>query len=105
MAEDIIDRLKTKEEEIEAYINDTKKRAALIKEEALKRARELKNLRLKEIEREIISISDGEEEKIKAEIERIEKEGAEKADALKKSGLKNRDRAVKELIRYIVEGV
>lgn len=102
MNEDIIDRLKVKEEEMEALINEAKKKASGIMEDAVRKARELKNIRIREIDEELRKISAIEEESIRNEAAKIEEEGRMATEDLRRRGEERKDRAVKEVIRFII---
>lgn len=99
MEGDMLDRLRAKEEEMEALINDARKRAAAIKEDALKKARELKERKVREIEAELQSRRTlEEEENIRNGMRRIE-EAEEAIEELRKRAELKRGEAVKEVMR------
>lgn len=101
MPEDILEELKAKEEEMEALINDAKRRASVIKEGAVKAARELKSASLRDMEKDIKELASRDEAAITEEVKRIEEESKKSAEGLKIKGLSMRDKAVEEVIRII----
>lgn len=105
MPEDILDRLKEKEDEMESLINEARGRASLIREEAARRAKEIKNARLNEIDSEVKEASIREEEHIRKEVFNIEEEARSSIGELRRRGAERKGKAVKEVIRYILEGI
>ncbi len=101
MPEDIFSDLKAKEEELEVLLEGARTKALAIREEALRKARELKEAKAVELESELAAISEEREAAIREEAERIEREGEAAAAKLKATGEKNMDRAVEEVIRFI----
>ncbi|MBI2414131.1 MAG: hypothetical protein HYV24_13085 [Deltaproteobacteria bacterium] len=104
MAVDILEELKRKEEAMEALINDAKKRASAIREASLKSAKELKAVKLKDIEAELSLLSEASEKGLKHEISSIEEAGKRDAEALKKKGEANREKAIEEVMRTLTGG-
>lgn len=105
MPEDILDRLKAREDEIEAYMNEVKKTASEMKERALIKAKELKNARIKEIDEEVKRIVSAGEDEIKKEALAIESEAAKEIEELRRRGNENMEKAVREVMRLITEGL
>ena len=103
MAEDILNEIRAREEEMEALINDARGQAASIREAALKSARELRARSLSELEEELKSISDGKLTEMKEEAARIEEQGRREAEKLKVLGEKNFEKVVEEVMRFIRE--
>ncbi|MDP2689929.1 MAG: hypothetical protein Q8P48_07430 [Deltaproteobacteria bacterium] len=101
MPEDILSDLKAKEEELEVLLEGARTKALAIREEALRKARELKEAKAVELESELAAISEEREAAIREEAGRIEREGEAAAAKLKATGEKNMDRAVEEVIRFI----
>lgn len=104
MADDIIEKLRTKEEEMETLLLETRKQAAIIKEAAIKRAKELKTAKLIEMEEGLRKASEKEDAVIAAEADAIDKEGQRLALELKAKGERNMDRAVEAAVRSIMGG-
>lgn len=103
MPEDILAELRIKEEEMEALINDARKRAAVIRELGLKSARELKESILKETDEEIKAQYSSVIEEISAEARRIEETGEKEALELKEKGLKRKDAVAREVMRFLLD--
>lgn len=105
MAEDIINRLKGKEDEFEAMIADARKRAAAIKDDALKKAKEFKAARFGEIQDAVKAESSAIEDEIAREAGRIEEEAAAKAACIRDIGGEKMDSAVREVLKRVAEGI
>lgn len=101
MAGDILEELKAKEEEMEALINDSKKRAAIIREAAVKNAREIKGAKIREIDAELKKRAEIFEEDMRREIEKIEAEGIDRAEDLKSRGEAGREKAIEEVMKVL----
>lgn len=105
MAQDnIIDKLKAKEEEMDALINETRKKAASIKEEALRRAKEVRESKAAELEREIQSTITSGEEDIKSELNDIEVKARMEAAALRQKGAEKLSAAIEYVMRIAAGG-
>jgi hypothetical protein len=76
--EDIIEILRDKEKEMEVLVEKAKQRGVKLREDALKRAEETRVIKAREVQEEIRSMRESEEERITQEVARIEK-GAEEA--------------------------
>jgi len=105
MAEDILEQLKSKEDEMEALINEARKKAASIREEALKKAKEIKSAKIKETEAELAGFAGKKREAAELEAASIEKDAVKRAEELKKKGVARKDEAVKAVVRFINEGL
>ncbi len=103
MKDDVLDRLKSKEEEIEAAINAAKRQAASIKEGALKKAREFKLSGLKRLDEEARALAARQGEELKKLSEKMDAEAAAKAAELRRTGLQNMDKAIEAVLRRVTE--
>jgi vacuolar-type H+-ATPase subunit H len=103
--DDVLDRLKHKEDEMEAQIQEARTRASSIKDEALKKVREIKSARQNELDSEIEKIVASRTGEIDAEVAGIEEQALTDAEELRDKGLKRADEAVLEGVRFIMEGV
>lgn len=104
MSVDILEELKKKEEAMEALINEAKKRASVIREASIKSARELKAVRLREIDAELKGLSDKSEEGLKKEVSSIEEAGKRDAEALEQKGEARKEKAIEEVMRTLSGG-
>lgn len=105
MAEDILERLKSKEDELEAFINEARKKASSIKEEALKKAKGIRSAKMKEIELVLAEFAEKEKEAAVKEAAAITKNAANQAEGLKKKGAAQKEKAVEVVVRFINEGL
>ena len=105
MAEDILEQLKSKEDEMEALINEARKQAASMKENALKKAKEIRSAKIKETEQELAGIFARRKEAASREAAAIEADAVARAAGLRQTVAAQRDRAVKEVVRFINEGL
>lgn len=105
MAEDLIDRLKRKEDEFEALIAEAKKSAAAIKDDAIKRVRELKAARRAAMEEAVRSELAVREAQTNREVEGIEQEAQLQAGRIRSKGKARLEAAVNEVLIRIVEGI
>lgn len=101
MPEDILSELRAREEEMEELINEARRQAARIREEASRSARELKESKLREAEEEARGIESSGRAAIEREAMGVEEEGRREAEALRLKGEGNRDRAVAEVVRFL----
>lgn len=101
MAEDMIERLKAKEEEMEALLTGARKKALSIREEAHRNAKEIKNAKLMELEREIKDIEAGADASVKDEIRKIEESGKTLVEGIRKKGSANSEAALEEAARRL----
>ncbi|OGQ50731.1 MAG: hypothetical protein A3J24_09440 [Deltaproteobacteria bacterium RIFCSPLOWO2_02_FULL_53_8] len=105
MAEDLIDRLKRKEDEFEALITDAKRSAAAIKDDAIKRVKEMKAVRRSAIEDAIRAEAATMQEQTRLEAAHIEHEARLQADRIRSRGRAQLDAAVNEVLIRVVEGI
>ncbi|MBI5970430.1 MAG: hypothetical protein HY884_04685 [Deltaproteobacteria bacterium] len=105
MSDDVLVRLKAKEEEIEAAINIAKMQAASIKEGALKKAREVKLSSLKRLDEDARALAAMQGEELKNLSAKMDAEAGSKAAELRKIGLKNMDEAVETVLRRVMEAL
>ena len=105
MAEDILEQLKSKEDEMEALINEARRKASSIKEDALRKAKEIKSARMKETEEEFSGIIARKREAAALEAASIEADAEARAGELKRISVARSDDAVKEVVRFINEGL
>ena len=101
MPEDILAELRAREEEMEALINEARKEASRIREEALRSARELKESRRKESEEEARSLEAAGSEAAGKEAMMIVEEGEKEAGELRGKGDRNIEKAVSEVVRFL----
>lgn len=105
MKDDVLDRLKSKEEEIEAAINAAKRQAASIKESALKKAREFKLSGLKRLDEEARALAARQGAELKDLSEKMDAETEAKAAELTRLGLQNMDRAIEAVLKRVTEAL
>ncbi len=101
MPEDLLSDLKEKEDELEALVEGARIKAVSIKDSALNAARALKESKTADLEAELASMAAGQEDVIRAEVEKIEREGEAEVERMRAAYEQNIDRAVEEVIRYI----
>lgn len=104
-ADDVLNKLKIKEEEMEALIEESKKRAASIKEDAIRKAIEIKDSAIKGLETELASIAVRERARTAEEVKAIEERAAEEAEDLRSLGLGRKSEAVEAVVRFLLEGI
>lgn len=104
MAVDILEELKKKEEAMEALISEAKKRASAVREASAKSAKELKAVKLREIDAELKALSDKFEDGLKEEISSIEEAGRKDAGTLKEKGEARKEKAIEEVMRTLSGG-
>lgn len=102
--DDVLDHLKSKEDEMEARIQDARTRAAAIREEALKKVRDIKAARQRELDSEVDGIVAGRTTEIDADVAAVERQAERDAEELRARGTKRIDEAVTEAVRFITEG-
>lgn len=102
---DIISVLRDKETEMEARIEEAKKKAATIREEAAVKAREIKAGSSREIEDSMEPVRRSGEEAIRMEVERVSREAEEAAKELRTKALERRAAAVDLITTFVLEGV
>ena len=105
LKENIIDRLKVKEKEMEACIEEARRKASVIKAEAVKEAREIKAAGAKELEREIKTLSENSEGEITKEVLAIEARSEQEAELVRKRASEKIDSAIREVLRIVAEGI
>ena len=103
--DDVLDRLKAKEDEMEARIQEARSRASAIKEGALTKVREIKTASQSELDSEIERIVAARTAEIEAEVAGIDAQAGRDAEELKNRGLRRRDKAISEAVRFVMEGV
>lgn len=104
-ADDVLSRLKAKEEEMEALLDEAKRKAASIKEEAVKRAGEIREEAARRTEAELAGAASDEKAAMDKEVEEIWREGHAAARALREKGEARKDRAVEAVTGLILEGI
>ena len=104
MKENIIDRLKHKEKEMEALIEEARVNASRIKADAVKMAREIKSAGMEELEDELKSRAESAEKELREEVARIEESARSAAEELKKKGAEKTEEAVEMVLRVVAEG-
>ncbi|MBI5886720.1 MAG: hypothetical protein HZB85_09115 [Deltaproteobacteria bacterium] len=105
MAEDLIDRLKRKEDEFDALIAEAKKGASAIKDEAVKKARELKAARRGTIEDTVRAEAAAREEETGLEVRGIEQEAKARSELIRNRGGKRLAAAAAKVVIRVVEGI
>ncbi|GMR05411.1 MAG: hypothetical protein BMS9Abin24_229 [Thermodesulfobacteriota bacterium] len=101
MPEDILSDLRAKEDELDALVEAARLKAASIREEALRKAGELKDRYASRIEAELEEIRVARDKVTQEEVARIEREADAAVQELRALCVKKMDRAVKEVIRFI----
>ena len=105
MQDNVIDRLRVKEEEMEALVAGAKSRAAFIRDDAVRKAGEAREAGLAALEGEIKRLGAELEANIKKEIAEIEKDAGKEAAALKEMGGQRMEAAVRQAAKFIIEGI
>ncbi|GMR04606.1 MAG: hypothetical protein BMS9Abin23_0506 [Thermodesulfobacteriota bacterium] len=105
LKENLIDRLKVKEEEMDALIEDARKKAASIKKDALEKAAGLKGAALEKIDAEVEAARAAAEDAIMKEVEAFEHEARAGAAELREKGLSRIERAVERILSIVAEGI
>lgn len=105
MAEDILAELREKEDEMEALISEAREKAAHMREEALKSARAISEKASAEADEEVRAILSSERASIAQEASRIEEDGSKEADRLREKGLRNTEKVVSEVMRFLIESI
>lgn len=102
--DDVLDRLKSKEDEMEARIQEARTRASAIKDEAARKAREIRTERARALDAEVDAISAERRREIDAEVAAVDARAEQDAAELRKKGLERIDPVVAEAVRFITEG-
>lgn len=105
MQDNVIDRLRAKEEEMEALVAAARSRAAFIRVEALKKAAEARSSGLAALEDEIQRLGAEFEADIKKDIAEIEKDAGREAAALREKGGQKTEAAIRQAAKFIMEGI
>ncbi len=105
MQDNIIDRLRVKEEEMEDMVARARNRAAFIRVDALRKAGEMRGSGLAALEDEIRRLGDEIEAKIKNEIAEIEKDPGHEAAAFREKGGQRMEAAIRQAAEFITQGI
>jgi len=105
MQDNVIDRLRVKEEEMEALVAGARNRAAFIREDAVRKAGEAREAGLAALEGDIRRLGVELEANIKKEIAGIEKDAGQEAAALKEKGGQRMEAALRQAAKFIIEGI
>jgi hypothetical protein len=105
MPENIIDRLKAKEDEMEALIKEARKKAAAIKERAVKKSISVKGAGAAELDEKIDEMRAAAKEEVARETERLENEAAEAAESIRVAAAEMEEEAMALVVRLIAEGI
>lgn len=105
MQDNVIDRLRVKEEEMDALVAGARNRAAFIREDALRKAGEARVSGLAALEDEIRRLGAEFEVNIKKEIAEIEKDAGREAAALREKGGQKMEAAIRRAAEFITEGI
>lgn len=101
---DVIEPLKRKEEELDNLLKEAGEQVLQIKEDALRKAKEIRVSMSKEIDRMVDEYKKGEIEKIGKEAEAIKAEAKKQAEELRLRVERRYEKAVEMVVRYIIEG-
>lgn len=102
--ENIIDKLKVKEDEMEAMLQEARDKARSIREDALRKAKEINGAMLEAFETEMRSAASLEQAKTDEEAARIVDEARNSAKLLAERAGGRMDAAVQEVMRIVTEG-
>jgi len=101
MPEDILSDLKAKEDELDALVEAARLKAASIRDEARRKADELKAAHASSIEAELETLRLEREKATGEEVEKIERASDAAVEELKALCGKNMDRAISDVTRLI----
>jgi vacuolar-type H+-ATPase subunit H len=103
--EDIIEILREKEKEMEGLVVRAKERGGKLRKDALKRAGEIKELKAREVQQEILSLKESEGKSIEKEVMRIEKEAEGALAELRAKAVDRKTEAVDFVTGFVLNGV
>lgn len=101
MPEDILEKLRSKEAQMEALLSETRAKASIIKEAAVKKAKELKTAKIIELEEDLRKAYEKQDALVKSEAAAIDGQAEKMALELKEKGVRNMDWAVEKVYRII----
>lgn len=99
---DVINSLRKKEEELDKLLDEAKRTALKIKEDALRKAGEIKTSGMKEIEEMLEKYKTAEMGRIDEEVDAIQKKAMEEAERLKIKAGERFDEVVEKVVRYVI---
>ena len=102
--DNIIDELKVKEDEMEALLRDAKDKARAVREDALRKANEIRGAMLEAFEAEMRSAASVEEARTEERSREIAIDAREEAKLLAAKATSRMESAVQELMRIVMEG-
>lgn len=105
MSENIIDRLKSKEDEMEAHLAEARRKAASIREDAVKRAAAIRGAGAGDIEAEAAKMRAEAAKEVDAATKRLKGEGRAEAERVRSEGAGRIEDAVALVERLIAEGI
>lgn len=105
MPENIIDKLKAKEDEMESLVAGARKKAAAIREEAVRKAMELKKSGAAGIEEELSRMKKTAMDEVDLEVRKIDAEAEAAAKVITAAGAERKEEAVRVVARLISEGI
>lgn len=101
MPEDILAELRAREEEMEALLDQSRKEAVSIRDEALRSSREIRDSAKAKSMEEVRALEDSGRALIEDEAERIEERGRAEAAELRAKGERNMEKVVSEVMRFL----
>lgn len=102
--ENIIDEIKVKEEEMEALLREAKENSRAVREDALRKAKEIRGSMLEAFEAEMRSAASIDEARTDERSREILTEAREDAKLLAAKAASRMESAVQELMRIVMEG-
>jgi len=102
---DVLDRLKSKEDEMEALIAEARRSAAAIREEAAARAKRIVEDAAAALEPELEKMTEKAREEVAREVRSMEDQARREAEELRKRGAARKDEAVEAVVRFVMEGI
>lgn len=103
MPEDILAELRAKEEEMEALLEQARKQAASIRDEASRTARGIRESARSGSMEEVRAFEEAERALIEDEAGKIEEKGRQEAQELRAKGERNMEKVVAEVMRFLME--
>ncbi|OGP21212.1 MAG: hypothetical protein A2054_02870 [Deltaproteobacteria bacterium GWA2_55_10] len=103
MPEDILAELRAREEEMEALVEQARKEAASIRDEAARTSRAIRESAGSRSLEEVRAFEDSERALIEDEARAIEEQGRAEAAELRAKGERNMEKVVTEVMRFLIE--
>ncbi|MFQ5465633.1 MAG: hypothetical protein ACE5EI_06870 [Thermodesulfobacteriota bacterium] len=101
----VLDRLKSKEDEMEALIAEARRSAAAIREEAAARAKRIIEDAAVALEPELEEMTEKARSEVAREVRSMEDRSRREAEELRKRGAAKKAEAVEAVVRFVMEGV